>query len=140
MLLAAVGEGWCFLLNGISYIAVVVSLLAMRITRLAPPKKQNPALRELADGWKYVIESPAIRSILLLLGLVNMVGTPYTVLAPIVAGNVLHGDAHTLGFLMGASGVGALTSAISLALRRTVIGLGKMIAISSGMIVRSITW
>jgi MFS family permease len=133
VVIAAVGEGYCFLIDGISYIAVVISLLAMHITRIAPPKKQNPALRELADGWKYVIESPAIRSILLLLGLVNMVGTPYTVLAPIIAGNVLHGDAHTLGFLMGASGVGALTSAISLALRRTVIGLGKMIAISSGM-------
>jgi MFS family permease len=133
IVIAAVGEGYCFLIDGISYIAVVFSLLAMRITRVAPPKKQHRALHELADGWKYVVESPAIRSILLLLGLVNMVGTPYTVLAPIVAGNVLHGDAHTLGFLMGASGVGALTSAISLALRRTVIGLGKMIAISSGM-------
>jgi MFS family permease len=133
IVIAAVGEGYCFLIDGISYIAVVFSLLAMRITRVAPPKQQHRVLHELADGWKYVVESPAIRSILLLLGLVNMVGTPYTVLAPIVAGNVLHGDAHTLGFLMGASGVGALTSAISLALRRTVIGLGKMIAISSGM-------
>ncbi len=133
VVIAAVGEGYCFLIDGISYIAVILSLVAMRITWVTPPKKEKRALRELADGWKYVVESPAIRSILLLLGLVNMVGMPYSVLAPIVAGNVLHGDAHTLGFLMGASGVGALMSAISLALRRTVIGLAKMIAISSGM-------
>ncbi len=133
VVIAAVGEGYCFLIDGVSYIAVIVSLMAMRITWVVPPKKETHALRELADGWKYVIGSPAIRSILLLLGLVNMVGMPYSVLAPIVAGNVLHGDAHTLGFLMGASGVGALMSAISLAFRRTVIGLGKMIAISSGM-------
>jgi MFS family permease len=133
VVIAAVGEGYCFLIDGISYIAVILSLIAMRITWVVPPKKETHALRELADGWKYVIGSPAIRSILLLLGLVNMVGMPYSVLAPIMAGNVLHGDAHTLGFLMGASGVGALMSAISLAFRRTVIGLGKMIAISSGM-------
>src|SRR5580693_681055 len=133
VVIAAVGEGYCFLIDGISYIAVILSLMAMRITWVVPPKKDTHALRELAEGWKYVAGSPAIRYILLLLGLVNMVVTPYSVLAPIVAGNVLHGDAHTLGFLMGASGVGALTSAISLALRRTVIGLGKMIAISSGM-------
>jgi MFS family permease len=133
VVIAAVGEGYCFLIDGISYIAVILSLAAMRITWVVPPKKETHALRELADGWKYVVESPAIRSILLLLGLVNMVGMPYSVLAPIMAGSVLHGDAHTLGFLMGASGVGALMSAISLALRRSVIGLGKMIAISSGM-------
>jgi MFS family permease len=133
VVIAGVGEGYCFLIDGISYIAVILSLIAMRITWVVPPKKETRAIRELADGWKYVAESPAIRSILLLLGLVNMVGMPYSVLAPIMAGNVLQGDAHTLGFLMGASGVGALLSAISLALRTTVIGLTKMIAISSGM-------
>ncbi len=133
VVIAGVGEGYCFLIDGISYIAVILSLVAMRITWVVPPKRETRALRELADGWKYVVQSPAIRSILLLLGLVNMVGMPYSVLAPIMAGSVLHGDAHTLGFLMGASGVGALLSAISLAFRRTVIGLGKMIAISSGM-------
>jgi MFS family permease len=133
MVIAAVGEGYCFLIDGISYIAVIVSLLAMRLDRIESRRVEKRVLEELVEGWKYITGSAAIRSILLLLGLVSLIGMPYTVLMPIMAGHVLHGGAHTLGFLMAASGVGALTSAISLALRRTVVGLGKMIAISSGM-------
>ena len=130
MLVATAGAGVCFLLDGISYIAVIYSLAAMRVARGQPRVAQKSALQELAEGWKYVVESPAIRSILLLLALVSVIGMPYTVLMPLVAAEVLHGGAHTLGFLMAMSGVGALASAIGLALRRTVIGLGKRIAIS----------
>lgn len=132
VIIAKVGEGYCFLIDGVSYIAVIISLLAMHVTRRERPRHSH-AFKELAEGWKYVSESPAIRSILSMLGLVTMAGMPYSVLAPIIAGTVLHGNANTLGLLMGASGVGALISAISLTLRKTVIGLGKMIAISAGL-------
>lgn len=133
VLIAAAGAGVCFLLDGISYIAVIWSLLAMRVAPVQPRLARKSAVQELAEGWKYVVESQAIRSLLLLLALVSAVGMPYTVLMPVVAVDLLHGGAHTLGFLMAMSGVGALASAIGLALRKTVIGLGKRIAISAGM-------
>jgi len=133
MIIATAGAGVCFLIDGISYIAVIWCLLAMRVTGTVPRAAQKSALQELAEGWKYVVQSPAIRSILLLLALVSIVGMPYTVLMPVVAVDILHGGAHTLGFLVGMSGVGALASAIGLALRKTVIGLGRRIAISAGL-------
>jgi MFS family permease len=133
VLIAAVGEGFCFLADGISYIAVILSLLMMRV---APSRREVMRQRiwhELMEGWQYVTGTVAIRSILLLLALTSLVGMPYTVLMPIFASQVLHGGPHTLGFLMAASGVGALTSAVTLAARRTVLGLGKMIPISSAL-------
>jgi predicted MFS family arabinose efflux permease len=133
VLIASAGAGVCFLIDGISYIAVIWSLLAMRVAAARPPAARKSTFQELAEGWKYVVESPAIRSILLLLALVSAVGMPYTVLMPVVAVDILHGGAHTLGFLVGMSGVGALASAIGLALRRSVIGLGKRIAISAAV-------
>jgi MFS family permease len=133
LLVAAVGEGYCFLIDGISYIAVIWSLTAMRLRPAEIRPRRQRVMEQLAEGWKYVVESPPIRSILLLLALASLIAAPYTVLMPIMAGTVLHGGAHTLGFLMGASGLGALTSGITLALRRTVIGLGRMIAISCAM-------
>jgi MFS family permease len=133
MVIAAVGEGYCFLIDGISYIAVIISLLAMRLDRIESHRVDKRVIEELAEGWRYITGSLPIRSILLMLALVSLIGMPYTVLMPIMAGNVLHGGAHTLGFLMAASGVGALASAISLTLRKTVLGLGRMIAISAGM-------
>ena len=133
LIIAAVGEGYCFLIDGISYIAVIISLLMMTVNRTAARGAAKRVWSELAEGWKYVVESDAIRSILLQLAVVSLIGMPYTVLMPIVAGTVLHGGPHTLGFLMGASGVGALISAITLAMRRTVVGLGRMIAISSAV-------
>src|SRR6185503_14422133 len=128
MIIATAGAGVCFLIDGISYIAVIWCLLAMKVAPARPQAARKSALQELAEGWKYVVHSPAIRSILLLLALVSVIGMPYTVLLPVVAAEVLHGGAHTLGFLMAMSGVGALASAIGLALRRSVIGLGKRIA------------
>ncbi|MGH9559781.1 MAG: MFS transporter [Bryobacteraceae bacterium] len=132
--IAAVGEGYCFLIDGVSYIAVIASLLAMRLARRPARVSEKRVLHELADGWRYVIESPAIRPLLLLIAISSLMGMPYSVLMPLMAGNVLHGGANTLGLLMGASGVGAFLSAASLALRRSVLGLGRMIAISSGML------
>src|SRR5215469_10230834 len=133
VIIAAVGEGYCFLIDGISYIAVIVSLLAMLIT--VPQAKSRPhrVLAELAEGWRYVTDSVPLRSILLLLALSSLVGMPYTVLMPIFASQILHGGAHTLGFLMAASGVGALVSATLLAIRKSVLGLGRMIPISAAI-------
>ena len=127
IIIAAVGEGYCFLLDGISYIAVIASLLAMHIAVAQPRPQRTHVLAELKEGWRYATQFTPIRSILLLLGLVSLVGMPYTVLMPIFAGSVLHGGAHTLGFLMGASGVGALAGALVLATRRSVLGLGRVV-------------
>jgi MFS family permease len=124
--IAALGEGYCFLTDGISYLAVIGSLLAMRLP--VPPRRTGRRLwEELVEGGRYVRQSPAIRPMLLLLALTSFVGMPYTSLMPIFAGTVLHGGAHTLGFLMAAAGVGALVGAITLAMRPSVLGLGKII-------------
>ncbi len=125
--IALSSEGYCFLIDGFSYIAVIVSLLAMKNIIELPPKARHRVLQELAEGWRYVSGFVPIRSILMLLALVSFVGMPYTVLMPLFAAKVLHGGAHTLGFLMGASGVGALGSATWLATRKSVLGLGRVI-------------
>ncbi len=127
LLIAWVGEGWCFLADGVSYLAVIVSLLAMRVARRTRPARDKKVLQELRDGFAYAFGFAPIRSILLLLALVSLAGMPYTVLLPVIATRTLHGGAHTLGFLMGAGGIGALTGALYLASRTTVLGLGRMI-------------
>lgn len=133
LLIAAVGEGYCFLLDGISYIAVIVSLLAMVVPVRNTGHAKQSVLAELQEGWDYVRGFRPIWAILLLLVLVSLVGMPYTTLMPIFAGQILHGGAHTLGFLMAATGVGALMGAVSLAARRSVLGLGRLIPISAGL-------
>jgi MFS family permease len=130
LLIAAVGEGYCFLLDGFSYIAVIASLLAMSLVPWTP-RPHASVLSEVRQGWDYVRGFRPIWSILLLLSLVSLVGMPYTALMPIFAGSILHGGAHTFGFLMGASGVGALVGAVSLAARRSVLGLGRLIPITA---------
>jgi len=133
VLIAAVGEGYCFLIDGISYIAVVVSLAAMRALPPQSFPQKTGIFSELKEGLKYVARFAPVRTILLLLALVSLFGMPYTVLMPIFAARVLKGGAHTLGFLMAASGVGALAGAVVLAARKSVRGLGRMIAISSAI-------
>lgn len=134
IIIAAVGEGYCFLIDGLSYIAVIVSLLLMKLIRHERRRAQRAGMaEELKEGWQYVAHMPAIRALLLLMALVSLVGMPYTVLMPIFAGQVLHGGAHTLGFLMGASGVGALTAALLLAARKSVLGLGRLVVISAAL-------
>ena len=99
-----------------------------------PPKtKAESVLAELKQGWQYVASFVPIRAILLLLALVSLVGMPYTALMPIFAGGILHGGPHTLGFLMGASGVGALIGALMLARRESVVGLGRVIPLMAGL-------
>jgi MFS family permease len=134
VLIAAVGEGWCFLLDALSYLAVIASLLSMRLPRRERKSPAGaPILPELRAGWSSVAASPPIASILLLLSLVSLVGMPYTVLMPIVASTVLHGGPHTLGFLMAATGVGALSGAVYLASRPSVLGLGRLIPIAAAL-------
>ena len=129
--IALSSEGYCFLIDGISYIAVLVSLVLMRIPASTVKRSSEAMFAQLREGWNYVAHSTPIRSILLLFALVSLMGWPFTVLMPVFAAKVLHGGAHTLGFLMGAVGVGALISAISLAVRKSVLGLGKMIPLST---------
>ncbi len=125
ILIAAMGEGMCFLLNGISYLAVIASLLAMKIKSTKQETRRTHILEGLKEGYSYAFDFMPIRSILLLTALVSMMGMSYTVLMPIFAGDILHGNSHTLGFLMGGSGVGALVGVIYLAFRRTILGLEK---------------
>ena len=133
MLIAVSSEGWCFLIDGISYIAVIASLLMMRVEAPATKRLAASALSELKAGWTYVWESLPIRTILLLFALISFMGMPFVVLMPIFAAKVLHGGPHTLGFLMGAMGVGALVSALSLAARKSVRGLVRMIPLSAAV-------
>ena len=133
MLIAVSSEGWCFLVDGISYIAVIASLLMMRLHAPEVERKATSMLTELTAGWTYVSEFLPIRTILMLFAVVSLMGMPFVVLMPIFAKVVLHGGAHTLGFLMAAMGLGALVSALSLAARKNVRGLVRMIPIAAAV-------
>jgi MFS family permease len=128
VLIAAVGEGWCFAIDAMSYLAVIASLLAMRLRPRERPLSHARIWADLLEGFRYAAASVPIRSILLLLALVSLTGTPYTVLMPIFASRVLGGGPHTLGLLMAAAGVGAVAGALWLASRRSVLGLGRTLA------------
>jgi MFS family permease len=134
VVIAAVGEGWCFFIDGVSYIAVIVALLLMRIPR--EPRGQashGRALQQFKEGFTYAFGFRPIRSIIVLLAIVSLVGVPYSVLMPIFAAEIFHGGPHTLGLLMTASGCGALAAALWLAARKSVIGLGRVISITSAV-------
>lgn len=128
LLIASVGEGICFILNALSYLAVIVALAAMHLPPAANPRPaRRPILHELQEGFLYAYRFGPIRSILLLLALVSLMGMPYSVLVPVFAKDILHGGAHTFGFLMTAAGSGALIGTLYLASRRSVRGLGRVI-------------
>lgn len=131
IVVAAVGEGWCYFIDGVSYLAVIISLLSMKLRRIVNKSEKREILHELAEGWSYILSSPALRWILLMLGLISLFGLPFTTLLPIMAGTVFSGGPHTLGFLMAAMGLGAFTCAVTLALRKSVRGLGKWLAIAA---------
>lgn len=130
-IIAVSGEGWCFLLDGISYLAVLASMFFMRVGAQAAPKNLLSPLASFQDGWAYVSSFAPVRAILLLMASVTMLSLPYAVLMPAVATKVLGGDSHALGFLMGASGVGALGGALFLASRKSVLGLGRIIPLAT---------
>lgn len=131
LVIAASSEGWCFFVDGISYIAVIVSLLLMRVHVARVARAASSMLAQMREGWTYVSTFAPVRTILLLFAVISLMGMPYVVLMPIFAAQVLHGGAHTLGFLMGAAGVGAVVSALSLVVRRSVRGLTKMLPIAA---------
>lgn len=135
VIIAAVGEGWCFAIDAASYLAVIGSLLAMEGLPIVTGRKPGAGnvLGELREGVSYAWHSPPIRNILILLSIVSLVGFPYTVLMPIFASDILHGGPGLLGMLMAASGVGALGGATYLAARRSVLGLGRVIPLMSAV-------
>ncbi len=127
VLIASVGEGYCFLVDAVSYLAVIASLLLMRLTPRARAPRTSRVLADFKEGWFYAVGFKPIRAVLLLLAVVSLMGTPYTVLLPVIAREVLGGGPSTLGILTAASGLGALGGAIYLASRRSVLGLGRVI-------------
>jgi len=131
VLVATIGEGWCFFVNGMSYTAVIVGLLLMRVGSPVRLQPHEPALASIVAGYRFVWRARPIRTLLLLLALVSLMGLPYAVLMPIFAGQILHGGPRALGLLMGAAGVGALTGALTLAARRGIRGLERWIALST---------
>jgi MFS family permease len=133
-IIAAVGEGWCFMLDGVSYLAVIASLLLMTLPRaVAEQIEEENILRRFREGWNYIIRFKPIRNLLFLLAMLSLIGMPYTVLMPIFADEILGGGSHTFGWLMAASGVGALMGALFLAARKTVLGLGKFVPLMAGV-------
>jgi MFS family permease len=134
LLIARVGEAYCFLIDGLSYIAVIIALLAMRFEQKKMPTITGSPLERIKDGFNYAFGCPPIRAILLLSAIVSFLGMQYTVLVPVFADKILQGDAQTLGFLMAASGVGAISGGIYLVTRTTVVGLGKLIILGPALL------
>jgi len=132
VLVARIGEGWCFFANAVSYIAVIAGLLMMQVQRPARRAVAGSPVEHVIEGFRFVRHTAPIRAILLLLGLISLVAMPYTVLMPVFADKILHGGARGLGILMGATGVGALLGALTLASRTGVRGLGRWVAFSCG--------
>lgn len=128
VLVAAVGEGWCFFLNGISYVPVLFSLSRIRLGLVARIAPVGSALSNIREGFRYASGTLPIRDLLLLLGGVSLLSTSYNVLMPVFADRILGGGAHSLGLLMGATGIGALAGALCLANRQGVRGLGRWVA------------
>ncbi|MBD2523496.1 MFS transporter [Nostoc sp. FACHB-133] len=134
LLIAKVGTGYCFLIDGLSYIAVLAALLAMKVKPWKNVVTDGNPLQKVQEGFVYAFSFPPIRSILLLSTLVSLMGLQNTILVPVIAEQVLKGGAESLGFLMAASGVGALTGGIYLATRQTILGIGKLIALAPAIL------
>lgn len=131
ILISVVGEGWCFFGDGVSYIAVIAALLMMRVEPRQPVHGRS-AVADILEGFRFALDTPPIYAVLMLLGVVSMIGMPYTVLMPVFADRILHSGARGLGLLMGATGAGALIGALALAAKKEVKGLGKWISIACG--------
>jgi len=134
LVIGSLGEGWCFLIDGVSYFAVIASLLAMRLKAAGKSVKTGGMIDGIREGWSYVTRFRPIRAILLLVALVSLMGYPYMVLLPVFAGDVLHGGPHTLAWLTAASGAGALVAALSLVARKSVLGLMRLLCVAAGLL------
>lgn len=133
IILASTGEGICFLINAVSYVFVIISLLYMRVAVKPRTDKEKHILKELKEGLDYTFGFAPIRHLILLLGLISLMGMSYTVLMPVFAKEILQGGSHTYGFLMGAAGSGALLGALYLASRETVLTLGRIIPAAAAL-------
>lgn len=133
IIIAAVGEGSCFLINGFSYMAVIGSLRLMRIEKTDFKFQKSKAWQELKEGFRYASGFEPIRIILLMFAVVNLMGMPYMALMPVFAKDVLQGGPDALGFLMGSAGMGALAGALYLASKKTVLGLGRAIPLAASI-------
>src|SRR6202140_4726045 len=131
ILVAVVGEGWCFLLNGVSYLAVIAGLFMMRIKKPQAAHDGVSPLEKLREGFRFVRHTKPIRALLVLLGVVSFMALPFSVLMPIFAGRILGGGASAYGTLMGAVGVGAMFGALVIAMRAQLRGLGNVVAYSA---------
>lgn len=127
-----IGEGWCFFLNGVSFLAVIAALLAMRIERMRAAPQQGSAMHNFVEGFRFAMSDLPIRSALLLLALLSLLGLQYSVFLPIFADDILHGGARGMGVLMSCAGVGALLGALHFAARTSYKGLARWIAGTSG--------
>jgi len=127
-LVAVVGEGWCFLLNGLSYLAVIAGLFLMRIQKRIAVHDGAAPLEKLREGLRFARHTKPIRALLVLVAIVSFMALPYTVLMPIFAVQILHGGVNAYGWLMGAVGFGAMFGALALAMRHELRGLGKVVA------------
>jgi predicted MFS family arabinose efflux permease len=121
-------EGWCFFLNGVSFVAVIVALLAMRIPKSEPKVPEGSPLRNFLEGFRFAMKDLPIRSALLLLSVLSLFGLQYSVFLPVFARDVLHHDAKGFGLLMSAAGVGAVLGALQFAARTSYKGLARWIA------------
>ena len=127
VLIATVGEGICFLINALSYIAVIVAILSMNTDHIKANISKTSVMEELKEGFTYVFGNTRIRAMLILVSLTSIMGVPFIVLMPAFAKDILQGGPHTLGFLMSALGAGALLGAFYLASRTNIKGLQKII-------------
>lgn len=133
IIIAATGEGMCFLINALSFIAVIISFFSMKMAAEKIEKSSKPLLREFKEGLAYAYGSLPIRNLLILLGLVSLFGMPYAVLMPVFARDILRGGPQTLGFLMSGAGTGALIGAFYLASRKNVRGLWSLLTVSTAI-------
>src|SRR2546425_4970617 len=132
IVVAAVGEGWCFLINGLSYLAVIVGLLFITAGNQPPQEERGSYMEAILEGFRFVLHTRPVRMLLMLIGVVSLMGMPYSVLMPIFADQILNGGAKGLGILMGFSGIGALLGAVTLAGRAGVRGLGTWVMRACG--------
>jgi len=131
IVVAVVGEGWCFLLNGLSYLAVIAGLVLMRIEKSRAVHDGATPLEKLREGFRFARQTKPIRALLLLLGIVSFMALPFSVLMPIFAVKILHGGASAYGWLMGMVGLGAMIGALAIAMRHQLRGLGNVVAYSA---------
>ena len=131
LLIGLVGEGTCFAVNAISFLGIILALLAMKVPKQTMASRTSRVWQDFKEGYAYAFGFASIRHILLQLGLMSFMGMSYVVLMPIFAKDILHGGPHTLGFLMSATGIGAVAGALYLASRQTILGLGRRIVYAS---------